>query len=1000
MSDFYYKYNFSSYYLLSQHVPQNQFSNLDINLSLQQLHYVSSRISVQLSDSYIKHQYQANSIKFFRFSQYKKWQVYVSGYIHTSSSCVDRSSIFFNNVKSRLELQYKHRNIYYYNNLNNKVQQQIFEYSKSKFYNQYNDIHPYEQKNRIYLPEFINPKQPRIKVPDTLVQHHLREFIHDTADYVLSVPAAPSTLDPFDIKYCSVLQPGLEQCYLYPDSPPVVQYIDVVTNIESQFPNKKYLHYDRYKNMVCHYCKKKGHPARLCEEIVDISSIEDPAVKRLAQFVADYPLCSINPVGGEYSDILLTLPQEYGRLQTRHDKFWLDYGFDNPFADTSKYWSFGDYRRRDIGWLWALGASRVYLLKLIIGYESKLCINIPRMKLNNHQSWDTNVHLALPVLCEYIQFGILKLVPATFAEVILPMSVVVKPNKIRIVIDGKPINSYTPSMKFKPDTIQQVSRVLFKNALTQGADALHAFYQLPVTTSQARKQCIQFIHPVTGQVITAAFFTEIFGSKLSCYRYVKMEDNINKYFKLMGIKFNSFYDDAAFYSLNNSLHAAVMGSFIKRVYHNIGRQLNEGKTDLLRGSYKWKFCGFRWNSQLMVYRPLQKLEDSSRQYIRYIISRENFYIPIKWLVKVMGKLMYMGYAYSYMSILLSPIKDLLRKYHSKYSQDEIWERKFKVPTYLCNQLEYLHGIIDDGIVMPIQIPDIQVEIVTDTSDRLSGSFDSTGKSIVVPLPDYIKCESSTLRECYGILVALYNRIPLVAGKRVRVLIDNLGTSTILMRNGSKLKKLNAIVYSIIRLCVKYKIYLWTKWLRRDTEQIRWADDLSKSIEKDRWIFDPSLVYYFIHSLKLPDIEVDLLADDSNKLVDVYYSRYYDGKSRGFNWLQESADALRGKQCYLNPPFRGDYLQLSVEQIIKCKINTYIILPLWPNSVWYNMVMDYASVIIILNDGNNYFESPSYMTARNSKTWRLMFVYFDFTLITPVLRRYIYQPQMHTLQQLA
>ena len=34
----------------------------------------------------------------------------------------------------------------------------------------------------------------------------------------------------------------------------------------------------------------------------------------------------------------------------------------------------------------SIGASRVYLLKLIVGYESKKCSSIPRMQLENHTS--------------------------------------------------------------------------------------------------------------------------------------------------------------------------------------------------------------------------------------------------------------------------------------------------------------------------------------------------------------------------------------------------------------------------------------------------------------------------------------------------------------------------------------------------------------------------------------------------------------------------------------
>ena len=68
-------------------------------------------------------------------------------------------------------------------------------------------------------------------------------------------------------------------------------------------------------------------------------------------------------------------------------------------------------------------------------------------------------------------------------------------------------------------------------------------------------------------------------------------------------------------------------------------------------------------------------------------------------------------------------------------------------------------------------------------------------------------------------------------------------------------------------------------------------------------------------------------------------------------------------CYLNPPFRGDYLQISILQIINKKIDCYIILPKWPSAMWYILVLQYADVIIEIPNGTELFKSPEYMTTR-------------------------------------
>ena len=671
------------------------------------------------------------------------------------------------------------------------------------------------------------------------------------------------------------------------------------------------------------------------------------------------------------------------------NRFWYDFGEDNPFLDYDKYWTFGDYRRRDIGFWWAIGAPRVYLLKMIVGYESKKCSSISRMQLENHSSMKMYNIEALATLEEYISLGILKIIPERYAKVILPMSVIVKPGKVRVVVDGKPINIYTPAMKFRPNSVVDVKNTIFPSARALTQDAMHAFFQLKVTPEQALYQCVKFYYPPMKKEIVCCFTTEFFGGKLSCYRYKKQDDIINNFFRLNGIQLNDFYDDAIFYSQDHKLQIAVLGSFIKRIYYGCGRLLKEAKTDLLIGKYTFPFCGFEWNSKLMKHRPLEKLIISTHQAIDYLIENQGKFVYIKLLVKVIGKLVYAGLVIHTISILLSPLKEIMRTLHRRYGQEEIWHKKLKITSYLVDHLLYLKSFIHNNHVEPIVINSWDIEIVTDVSDKMAGSHDSTGKIFSIPLAQDIANESSTLRETYGIYLALENRLQFIKNKTVRVLIDNLGTSTIVMRNGSKINKLNQIVYRIIRLCVDNSIKLWVRWLRRDTEAIQFADDLSKCVEADRWLFDRNILSFIIQTLKLKTITLDLLADYNNKICDKYYSRYFDGRSLGYNWMKQQHYCFSGYQCYLNPPFRNDYLALSIQQIINKKIDTYILLPRWTSASWYSQVLQHAALIIEFPDGETFFESPSYMTLRLTKKWRLLFVSFVFTSqVTPRYYRFV------------
>ena len=963
-----------------------------------------------ISDKYKLILYYAHIAKIsFRYSINKKLQSNILVVNNSSTYNIDRSNINFNVSYDKLISKYKIKNIYYLKLFNMQLLNDINQYyNGGGKYKQY-QIHEYEQKNKIKIPvtsytKNITPSYP-LKYPNYYNIKKLQVFIRSTEKYVLPVPKAPDYYDPFSIKHTYILDKYFENVNIdYYGPPPIVSYEEAVTKVEALFPNKKYLKYQQYKDARCYFCWKKGHLISLCEETIDKSKIFKYQIKKLVEFIMEYPTRMIQQRYGTYDGLIWLLLAEYDKLEFYVHQFWSDFykktGCTNPFADFNEYWTFGDYRRRNIGFWWAIGASRVYLLKLTVGYESKKCSYIPRMQLLNHKSLLTYNKEALIVLHEYISFGILKIIPESAARVILPMSCIVKKlengtTKTRIVVDGKPINCYTPAMKFTPNKIENVKSTIFPRSRVLTQDAMHAFFQLKCTPEQALYQCVKFYYPPAGKEIVCCFTTEFFGGKLSCYRYKKLEDVINNYFKLMGIQMNAFYDDAAFYAQDDSLHAAVLGSFIKRIYYGCGRLLKESKTDLLYGSYIFKFCGFQWNSKLMMFQPLEKLIISIQLAIDEVISNIGLIIPIKLLVSIIGKLVYAGIAINIMSILLSPLKELLRGFHRQYGQEEIWTKSFRVSQYLCDHLGYLKQFVTLRHVVPIVVKKCDIEVVSDVSDRIAGSHDSQGMSIAVPLSLNLCKASSTLRELYGAYVAILNRLDKLKGKNVRLLIDNLGAVTVLMRNGSKLYDMNQLIYKIVRLCADNNITLWARWLRRDTQAIVFADDLSKCTEVDRWLFDVELLNYIIDTLQLPTITIDLLADNNNKIVNRYYSRYADGYSLGYNWLQFSYKLFKNEICYLNPPFRGDYLSLAIQHIIMKEINTYIILPLWPSAPWYLQVIQQASYIIELPDCQSYFYPPPYMTLRTTKNWRLLFVLFLFPR-RKTKKCYRYNPMTLTL----
>ena len=929
---------------------------------------------------------------YFKYSHNKKLACNILTVNNVSSNGVDRSNIIFYDSLIHMENKLKYKNMYYMKIYNKKLLLDIKRYS-SELKNNYK-IHDYELKNKIPIPvtQYRTNKTPEYPtvVPKGKLLQLLKQYVYDTKYYTLPRPSPPPYCNPFDVKHKFILDSYFDEVDIdYDGNPPILTYDEAVNEIEKLYPNKKYIYYDRYKDVVCWHCGKKGHTKKLCEDFVDIEKIKDPVIYRLCKFCLDRPTRNIDQRYGKYSNIVWTLPKVTEDLDHQTHTFWQDYGYPNPFEDRNKYWIFGESRSRNVGFWWAIGTQKMYLLKLIVGYESLYCIKIPRMQLLNHKSLEEHRKEVMETIDDYISMGICKIIPKSKANVIMPMGAIVKPDgkggtKTRLVLDAKCVNHYIPSMKFKPEKIDLVKSTVFKGARVCTQDGLKAFFQLKVPKRQALDQCVEIYHDHLGWIVLA-FLTVIFGGKNSCYAFKKLEDQLTRFFIKIGLLMNVFYDDSIFYAQNTSLSAAVVGSFVKRIYYKCGRLLNEDKTNLLRGTNTFQFCGYLWNTKLMKFRPLDKLITSTVTAIDFLLNNFHKIVPIKTLVTVIGKLMYSGIGVKIMSVLLIPLKEIMRYFHRRYGNEVIWYKKFKVDQYLCDHLLYLRDFILQDHTVPIVVDQWDYDIITDVSDRLAGSYDSDGDALVIPLPEKIKKSSSCLRETYGVYVAILNRLGKLKGKCIRVLIDNLGTATIIMRNGSTLYELNQLVYKIIRLCTDNQITIWIRWLRRDIEAIQFADDLSKSVETDRWLFDLDLFNHIIYQLRLPYPTIDYLADKQNAVVSDYYSRYEDGFALGCNWMNQLIP--RNSVGFLNPPFRGDYLTVTVDHIINKRLIVYVLLPVWPAAPWYFKVLSSASSIILIPEGSKYFKSPDYYTTRLSKKWDVYLIYFSWKAVKKKYYKY-------------
>ena len=128
-------------------------------------------------------------------------------------------------------------------------------------------------------------------------------------------------------------------------------------------------------------------------------------------------------------------------------------------------------------------------------------------------------------------------------------------------------------------------------------------------------------------------------------------------------------------------------------------------------------------------------------------------------------------------------------------------------------------------------------IYTDASDFAFGGYLATlgGEPVRGMFSPADVDLSSTYRELKAVFYVLKSYADSLKHQRVKVFVDNMGASRILMVGSSKLH-LQQIAVDIFSICLSFDISLDSQWLPRE-ENAR-ADLLSRFIDRDDWSLNP------------------------------------------------------------------------------------------------------------------------------------------------------------------
>ena len=180
-------------------------------------------------------------------------------------------------------------------------------------------------------------------------------------------------------------------------------------------------------------------------------------------------------------------------------------------------------------------------------------------------------------------------------------------------------------------------------------------------------------------------------------------------------------------------------------------------------------------------------------------------------------------------------------------------------------------------------------------------------------------------------------------QRVKIFVDNLGASRILMI-GSPKPHLQELAVDILNLCLRFRICIESQWLPRE-ENDR-ADLLSRFVDRDGWSLNSS-VFDMLDSRWGPHT-IDRFSPHHNNQVKKFNSRFFSPGCAGVDAL---AQGWGFDNNWLCPPVH--LIASSIRHLRNHKGVGTIVVPEWPSASFWPLLHDtpskFAPFIVFIRD---------------------------------------------------
>ncbi len=769
-----------------------------------------------------------------------------------------------------------------------------------------------------------------------------KEFIARTPA-MRTMPQPPPEQNPMDLRWSHEIHPILSDLTRPTfKGPPPKAPKNKMGEIIEKYPKKSFINKRKWEDVRCFVCSRKGHRFENCDNRATLRPMDSEVKERYLRFAFRQKKVKWEARHSSLEELTRATPKIWARVERNARDFAEKWNEKCPFDE----WAYPLLIRMAVPYLYAIGTPPCLLTKAIAGDFNRYIVPPKRAEYPNHKSCYKFKEYMDGQLKDMLEMGMAIPIPENRAHVILPCKVV-EGKKLRLVINGIPINPNTPHTTFHLPTIAHLSSlVTHKGMKIIHFDTRDAFYSGSMAPDSAVDQCIRWEHPITGKPTVFVMTMKIFGHHLSPERYMRLHTMIFTFLQNLGFPAKIFVDDGVIVALGEEVYIKLMSAFVVRLLRALWIIIREEKSEL-HGVTKLNWIGYDIDLEAMTLTVPAKARKKILAETARLLRRKT--VTPRQLARVKGRIVSKIHAIPFASVLTASINVALAKEFERQSFARVgpfervrWSTKMAVPNEVKEDVRLLRSIVLNNPSLPIFHYNWDFDVYVDTSETHTGAHSELGV-VYVPIHPLFQQASSTARELWGVLAMFKQYGAALRGKKIRIWCDNLSSVTITNRNASSKVDLRFIHKQIVKHVKKFEIQFWIRWKARESEGIKIADALSKAVEYDEWHFREDILEDICKRMDIRYPTVDAFASAQNAMAKKYFSATWDPAALAVDFLRSAhLFDFREDLVWANPPFIEGVVAKTLDLVISREIRAIVCLPVWRKAGWWPLVKRFAS----------------------------------------------------------